>query len=75
MATENGNYGEVGEVEVLVSRAEMFIEEHSKQIVYSIVAVVLVVSAVLGVQYGYLIPREKKAAAALFKGEQYFARD
>ena len=53
MATENGNYGEVGEVEVLVSRAEMFIEEHSKQIVYSIVAVVLVVSAVLGVQYGY----------------------
>lgn len=75
MATENENYGEVGEVEVLVSRAEMFIEEHSKQIVYSIVAVVLVVSAVLGVQYGYLIPRGKKAAAALFKGEQYFARD
>lgn len=73
--TEKENYNEVGEVEVFVSRAEMFIEEHSKKIVYSVIAVVLLVSAVLGVQYGYLIPREKKANAALFKGEQYFARD
>lgn len=73
--TEKENYTEVGEVEVLVSRAEMFIEEHSKKITYGVIAVVLLVSAILGVQYGYLIPREKKAAAAIFKGEQYFARD
>ena len=55
------------EVEELVSKSEMFIENHSKKIIY--------VGAVLGVKHGYLIPQEKKAAAALFKGEQYFARD
>lgn len=73
--TEKETYNEVGEVEVLVSRVEMFIEEHSKKIISGIIAVVVVVGAILGVKYGYLIPREKKANAALFKGEQYFARD
>lgn len=73
--TEKETYNEVGEVEVLVSRVEMFIEENSKKIVSGIIAVVVVVGAVLGIEYGYLIPREHKAAAALFKGEQYFAMD
>ena len=73
--TEKETYDEVGEVEVLVSRVEMFIEEHSKKIITGIVAVVVVVGAVLGIKYGYVIPREHKAAAELFKGEQYFAKD
>ncbi|MGM9760195.1 MAG: tol-pal system YbgF family protein [Parabacteroides sp.] len=63
------------EVEELVSRAELFIEENKKKILYSIITVTVVVGAVLGIQHGYLIPREKKANAALFQGEQYFARD
>lgn len=29
----------------------------------------------MGIKYGYVIPREHKAAAELFKGEQYFAKD
>ena len=73
--TEKETYDEVGEVEVLVSRVEMFIEEHSKKIITGIVAVVVVVGAILGIKYGYVIPREQKAAAELFKGEQYFAKD
>ena len=73
--TEKETYDEVGEVEVLVSRVEMFIEEHSKKNITGIVAVVVVVGAVLGIKYGYVIPREHKAAAELFKGEQYFAKD
>ena len=73
--TEKETYDEVGEVEVLVSRVEMFIEEHSKKIITGIVAVVVVVGAVLGIKYGYVIPREHKAAAELFKGEQYFVKD
>lgn len=63
---------EVGEI---VSRSEQFIENYSRQIIYSIAAVFVVVALILGVRHGYLLPREKKATAALFKGEQYFARD
>ena len=63
------------EVEELVSKSEMFIENHSKKIIYAIIGIAVIVGAVLGVKHGYLIPQEKKAAAALFKGEQYFARD
>ena len=50
--TEKETYNEVGEVEVLVSRVEMFIEENSKKIVSGIIAVVVVVGAVLGIEYG-----------------------
>lgn len=63
------------EVEELVSKSEMFIENHSKKIIYAIIGITVIFGAVLGVKHGYLIPQEKKAAAALFKGEQYFARD
>lgn len=63
---------EVGEI---VSRSEQFIEKYSKHLMYGVLAVAVVVALVLGVKHGYLAPREKKATAALFKGEQYFARD
>ena len=63
------------EVEEFVTRTELFIEQHSKKIIIGIVAVAVVVGAILGIKYGYVIPRENKAAAAIFKGEQYFARD
>jgi tetratricopeptide (TPR) repeat protein len=63
---------EVGEI---VSRSEQFIEKYQKNIVYGIGIVILLIGSVLGINYGYLAPLEKKAAAALFKGEQYFGRD
>ena len=66
---------ELVEVEELVSRSELFIETHSKKIIFAIVAVAVIVAAVLGYKHGYAIPQQKKAEAALFKGEQYFARD
>lgn len=63
---------EVGEI---VSRSERFIEKYSKQLIYGIIGIAVVVALVLGVRHGYLLPREKKATIALFKGEQYFAKD
>lgn len=63
---------EVGEI---VSRSEQFIEKYSKHILYAILGIAVVVGLVMAVQHGYMKPREKKATAALFKGEQYFARD
>lgn len=63
---------EVGEI---VSRSEQFIEKHSKHILYVILSIAAVIALFMGVRHGYLMPREKKATTALFKGEQYFARD
>ncbi len=63
---------EVGEI---VSRSEQFIEKYSKQLIYGIIGIAVVVALILGVRHGYLLPREKKANIALFKGEQYFAKD
>jgi tetratricopeptide (TPR) repeat protein len=63
------------EVQEIVSRSEKFIENHSKKLLYGILAVAIIVGAILGIQYGYLAPREGKAQTALFKGEQYFAQD
>lgn len=75
MATKEKNTNAELEVGEFVSRSEQFIENNSKKIIYAIVAVALVVGAILGFKHGYLIPKEKKAAAAMFKGEQYFAKD
>lgn len=75
MATTGKDTNKELEVEEIVSRSEQFIENNSKKIIYGIIAIALVVAAVLGIKHGYLIPQEKKASAALFKGEQYFARD
>ncbi len=76
MATTKKN-GTPNEIEVgeLVSRSEQFIENHSKKLIYGILAIAIVVGAFLGIKHGYLAPREKKAAVALFKGEQYFDKD
>ncbi|HIX74260.1 MAG TPA: tetratricopeptide repeat protein [Candidatus Parabacteroides intestinipullorum] len=75
MATKGKDIKKGTEVEELVSQSEMFIENHSKKIIYAIICIAVIVGAILGVKHGYLNPQEKKAAAALFKGEQYFARD
>lgn len=75
MATKEKDTNKELEVEEIVSRSEQFIENHSKKIIYGIIAVAIVVGAALGIEHGYMLPKEKKAAAAMFKGEQYFAKD
>lgn len=75
MATKEKDTNKELEVEEIVSRSEQFIENHSKKIIYGIIAIAVVVAAVLGIKHGYLIPQQKKANAAMFKGEQYFAKD
>ena len=75
MATNgNGTHTEA-EIGVIVSRTEEFIEKNTKKIIYGVVAIAVVVGAFIGFKYGYLVPQEKKANAAMFKGEQYFAQD
>lgn len=75
MATKEKDTNKELEVEEIVSKSEQFIENHSKKLIYGIIAIALVAAAILGLKHGYLVPQEKKAAAAMFKGEQYFAKD
>ena len=65
MATKEKDINKELEVEEIVSKSEQFIENNSKKIIYGIIAVALVVGAVLGIKHGYLVPQEKKAAAAI----------
>lgn len=75
MATKGKNTDKELEVGEIVSKAEHFIEKNQKQIIYGIIAIAAVIGIYLGFHYGYSAPREKKAANAIFKGEQFFARD
>ena len=70
-----GHEKESVEVEELVTRSELFIETNSKKIIFGIIAVTVLVAAILGYKYGYLAPQQKKAEAAIFKGEYYFGID
>ncbi|WP_106828606.1 tetratricopeptide repeat protein [Parabacteroides pacaensis] len=72
---ENKNTGKELEVGEIVSRSEQFIEKNQKNIIYGVLAIIVITVAILGYKHGYAMPREKKAQAAMFKGEQYFAKD
>ena len=75
MATKEKDTNKELEVEEIVSRSEQFIENNSKKIMLGILALAVIVGAFFGYRHGYLIPLQKKASVALFKGEQYFAKD
>ncbi|MDR1879694.1 MAG: tetratricopeptide repeat protein [Tannerellaceae bacterium] len=75
MATKGKSKDKELEVGEIVSRSEQFIEHNQRKILYGIVTVAVIVGAILAFRQGYLLPQEKRAAAAIFKGEQYFAKD
>ncbi len=75
MATKGKNTDKDLEVGEIVSKTEHFIEKNQKQIIYGIIAVTVVIGLFLAFHYGYSVPHQKKAAVALFRAEQYFAKD
>jgi len=62
-------------VEEVLSSSEAFILKNKKTIVGAIVALVVIIAGIFAYNHLYKAPREKKAYAALFKGEQYFEND
>ena len=63
------------DIEEAVSKSEAFLLKNKKTIIGAIAAVVIVIAAIFAYQSLYKTPRENKAQAALFKGEQYFEND
>lgn len=62
-------------VEDALTQSEAFLMKNKKMIVGSILAIIIVIAGVIMYQNLYAGPREEKAQAALFKGQEYFAAD
>ena len=62
-------------VQNALSKSEAFVEKNQKVLFYGFVAVIVVICAVLGYKNYYLLPKQKEAQEAIFKAEQYFAKD
>ncbi len=73
--TKNQGPIELENVQEALTKSEQFIEKYQKQILIGLAVVVVAVSGVLAFNYAYVKPKEKKAEAAIFKGEQYFQQD
>ena len=62
-------------VEEALTKSEAFLLQNKKTIVGAILGVVIVVAAIVLYKNFYSEPREEKAQAALFKGQEYFEAD
>jgi predicted negative regulator of RcsB-dependent stress response len=65
----------VAESEVVVDRARDFWSQYKKPIIAGLALLALVVGGWLAYKYLIQQPKEKKAAEALFKAEEYFRMD
>ncbi|GHU91317.1 hypothetical protein FACS1894155_10850 [Bacteroidia bacterium] len=75
MATKAPNTTTEQNVGEIFSRSEQFIEKYQKQIIIGVSAIIILVVVILGVRHAYLIPKEREAENAMFKGEDYFAQN
>lgn len=63
------NFENIGEA---LTTSEQFLEKNQKSILTGLLIVVVLVGAYLAYHYLYMLPRNVKAQAAIFKGERYF---
>lgn len=72
---EQKKTNEALDMEEALSQSEAFLIQNKKSIIGAVLALVIVVTGIIMYQNLYAGPREEKAQAALFKGEQYFEND
>ena len=72
--TEQKHNGNVN-VEDAVSHSEEFLIKNKKAIIGGVVAVIIIVAGIIMHKHMYADPREEKAQAALFRGQDLFAQD
>ncbi len=59
-------------VEEALTQSEAFLIKNKKTIIGTVAAIVIVIAGIMMYKHLYADPREEKAQAALFKGQQYF---
>ena len=62
-------------MEEALTQSEAFLIKYKNAIVGAVLAIILVVACIVMYKNLYAAPREEKAQAALFKGEEYFEAD
>ncbi|WP_294634061.1 tetratricopeptide repeat protein [uncultured Bacteroides sp.] len=62
-------------VEEALTQSEAFLINNKKRIISAVAAVIIVVAGIVMYKNLYVEPREEKAQAALFKGQEYFEAD
>lgn len=62
-------------VEEALTQSEAFLIKNKKAIIGAVIAVIIIVAGIVMYKNLYAEPREEKAQAALFKGQEYFEAD
>ncbi len=72
---EQKNENEHLNVEDALTQSEAFLIKYKNAIIGGVVAVIIIVAGIIMYKNLYAEPREEKAQAALFKGQEYFEQD
>ena len=72
---EQKNQNEHLNVEDALTQSEEFLIKYKNAIIGGVVAVIIIVAGFIMYKNLYAEPREEKAQAALFKGQEYFEQD
>ena len=72
---EQKNQNEHPNVEDALTQSEAFLIKYKNAIIGGVVAVIIIVAGFIMYKNLYAEPREEKAQAALFKGQEYFEQD
>ena len=72
---EQKNQNEHLNVEDAPTQSEAFLIKYKNAIIGGVVAVIIIVAGFIMYKNLYAEPREEKAQAALFKGQEYFEQD
>ena len=72
---EQKHHNEQLNVEDALTQSEAFLIKNKKAIIGGVVAVIIIVAGVIMYKHLYAEPREEKAQAALFKGQELFEQD
>ena len=72
---EQKNQNEHLNVEDALTQSEAFLIKYKNAIIGGVVAVIIIVAGFIMYKNLYADPREEKAQAALFKGQEYFEQD
>ena len=72
---EQKHHNEQMKVEDALTQSEAFLIKNKKAIIGGVVAVIIIVAGFIMYKHLYAEPREEKAQAALFKGQELFEQD
>ena len=73
--SKQAQHDELDNVNAALSRSEQFIQEYQKPIFIGVLIVIIAASIYLSVRHFYILPREAKAQAEMFRGTFYFEKD